>query len=92
MCSWKKKRVRKSGESRSVSVFWAGLFWGKKNIGWGRGGVESLGDGVVSGGEGSRRNENLGRKEAETRQMELMGLMLGMRQCIRKIAYWEMVR
>lgn len=53
------------------------------------GGVESLGDGVVSWGEGSRRNENLGRKEAETRQM---GLMLGMRQCIRKIAYWETVR
>lgn len=60
--------------------------------GWGggRGGVESLG--VVSGGMGSRRNENLGRKEAETRQMGLMGLMLGMRQCIRKIAYWETVR
>lgn len=46
----------------------------------------------MSGGEGSRRNENLGRKEAETRQMVLMGLMLEMRQCIRKIAYWKMVK
>lgn len=53
------------------------------------GGVESLRDSVVSGGEGSRRNENLGRKEAETRQMGLMGLMLRMRQCARKIAYWR---
>lgn len=49
MCSWKKKRVRKSGESRSVSVFWAGLFEEKRILGGG-GGVESLGDGVVSGG------------------------------------------
>lgn len=91
MCSWEKKRVRKLGELRSVSVFWEE----RRILGggvWGRGGVESLGDGVVSGGKGSRKNENLGRKEAETRQMGLMGLMLGMRQCIRKIAYWETVR
>ncbi len=46
-------------------------YWEEGGGGGGRGGVESLG--VVSGGMGSRRNENLGRKEAETRQMGLMG-------------------
>lgn len=54
--------------------------------------VESLGDDVVSGGEGSRWNGKFGEKEAETRQMGLMGLMLGTRQGVRKIAYWETVR
>lgn len=65
---------------------------GREGAGGGGRVVESLGDDVVSGGGGFKKERKFGEKEAETRQMGLMGLMLGMRQGVRKIAYWETVR
>lgn len=78
MDSWKKKRVRKSGEIKSDSVFRDGLYEEGRELG-----VLKVWETILR--VGGRVEE--GRKFGEKRETRQMGLMLGMRQCIRKIAY-----